>query len=261
MSAPQAYALVTGAGSGIGKAIAQELIAKGWKVGLVDVNETAIAALASELGASAKAMVADISDPASVAQLFDSFSTFSGGQLDLLVNNAGLLFTGHFEDQPLDHLCRLLMVNNLGPALCCRSALPLLQKSASMHRRPAVVNLSSASSVFGIPSMALYSASKFWVRGFTEALASEWQRHGIGVRCVVPPFVNTPMLQANKNHLLMNRLGIDLEPGEVARQVLMAAKRGPLHRPVSWRFKALLALKFILPSSVMRFVLARLAGY
>jgi NAD(P)-dependent dehydrogenase (short-subunit alcohol dehydrogenase family) len=109
--------------------------------------------------------------------------------------------------------------------------------------------------------MAVYSASKFWVRGFTEALASEWARHGISVRSVVPPFVNTPMLHASPDHLLMRRLGINLGPDEVARQVLIAARRGPLHRPVSWRFKALLAAQHVLPASWMRFGLAAASGY
>ncbi len=166
-----------------------------------------------------------------------------------------------YPDQPLEHLVRLQSVNNLGVALCCRGALPLLRRSADLGGHPAVVNLSSASSVFGIPSMAVYSASKFWVRGLTEALAGEWARHGIAVRSVVPPFVSTPMLQANPSHLLMRRLGINLGPDEVAKQVLIAAHSGPLHRAVSWRFKALLVANFLLPKAVMRTALAGLAGY
>jgi NAD(P)-dependent dehydrogenase (short-subunit alcohol dehydrogenase family) len=261
MSAVDRFALVTGAGSGIGRSIALALFAQGWTVCLVDVNQDAIDALAEGKGTSALAMATDITDANAVAQTFARFAERSGGKLDLLVNNAGLLFAGNFEDQPLDHLTRLLAVNNLGPALCCRAALPLLKESARMGRRPAVVNLSSASSVFGIPSMAVYSASKFWVRGFTEALSSEWKRHGIAVRSVVPPFVNTPMLHANKDHLLMNRLGVNLAPDAVAQQVLTAADHGPLHRPVSWRFKTLLLANFLLPKPVMRAALAWLGGY
>ena len=255
------FALVTGAGSGIGRAIGLALLAQGWTVCLVDVNQDGIDALAQGKGISALAIAADITDAGAVTRTFSRYAEVTGGKLDLLVNNAGLLFTGNFEDQPLDHLKRLLAVNNLGPALCCRAALPMLKESARWGRGPAVVNLSSASSVFGIPSMAIYSASKFWVRGLTEALSSEWKRHGIAVRSVVPPFVNTPMLQANKDHLLMKRLGVNLEPGAVARQVLIAAAHGPLHRPVSWRFKALLLVNFLLPKPVMRAALAWLGGY
>ena len=255
------FALVTGAGSGIGRSIATRLLQEGWKVALVDLNLQTIEPTAQNHRGFAVAIAADVSNANSVEQAFAKLGEFSGGTLDLLVNNAGLLYTGDFEDQPLDHLHRILAVNNLGPALCCRCALPMLKKSVQRGRYPAVVNMSSASSVFGIPSMAVYSASKFWVRGFTEALASEWKRHGIAVRSVVPPFVNTPMLQANKDHLLMKRLGINLGPDAVAKQVLTAARRGPLHRSVSWRFKLLLAINFVLPSRVMRIALAWLGGY
>ena len=261
MSGGHRFALVTGAGSGIGRSIANLLLQEGWKVALVDLSLTSIDATAQKYRDSAVAIAADISDAKSVDQAFARFGAFSGGTLDLLVNNAGLLYTGDFEDQALDHLHRLLAVNNLGPALCCRCALPLLQNSAQQGMQPAVVNMSSASSVFGIPSMAIYSASKFWVRGFTEALASEWQRHGIAVRSVVPPFVNTPMLQVNKDHLLMRRLGINLGPDAVAKQVLVAARSGPLHRSVSWRFKLLLGINFVMPSRAMRIALAWLGGY
>lgn len=257
----QRFAFVTGAGSGIGCSIATLLLQLGWKVALVDMNRQAIEATAQTYQGKAVAIAADISDADSVALAFAKFAEFSGGTLDLLVNNAGLLYTGDFEDQPLDHLRRMLNVNNLGPALCCRCALPLLKKSAAAGMNPTVVNMSSASSVFGIPSMAVYSATKFWVRGFTEALASEWKRYGIAVRSVVPPFVNTPMLHANKDHLLMKRLGVNLGPDAVAKQVIIAARCGPLHRPVSWRFKALLVINFLLPKSVMRFALSWLGGY
>ena len=261
MTTSPRFALVTGAGSGIGRSIAKRLAGEGWIVALVDVEEAAIGALAQEIGENAVTIGADVSKADSVSDAFARFAERTDDKLDLLVNNAGLLFTGNFEDEPENHLVRLLAVNNLGPALCCRAALPLLKRSAQLGRRPAVVNLSSASSVFGIPSMGVYSASKFWVRGFTEALASEWKRHGISVRSVVPPFVNTPMLQGSKDHLLMNRLGVNLEPDAVADQVLIAARRGPLHRPVSLNFKALLVISHLVPAAVMRFGLAWLAGY
>ena len=255
------HALVTGAGSGIGRAVATALVREGWTVGLVDVEKTAIYTLARQLGVQAWAMVADVSDHASVQQAFAVYAQHHDGRLDLLVNSAGLLYMGHFEDQAPPHLARLLAVNNLGMAHCCYAALPLLQRSAKQGLRPAVVNLSSASAITGIPSMAVYSASKFWVSGFTEALASEWARHGIAVHDVMPPFVNTPMLAGGAQNPFIQRLGVDLEPQEVARQILRAATGGPLHRPISWRLKALLALKGVLPARLLRRVVARLGGY
>ncbi len=261
MSSTKRHALVTGAGSGIGRAVATALIRDGWAVGLVDVDKAAIYTLARQLGVQAWAVVADVSDYASVQQAFAAYGQHHDGRLDLLVNSAGLLYMGHFEDQAPVHMARLLAVNNLGMAHCCHAALPLLQRSAAHGLHPAVVNLSSASAITGIPSMAIYSASKFWVSGFTEALASEWARHGIAVRDVMPPFVQTPMLAGGANNLFIQRLGVDLQPEFVARQVLLAAHQGPLHRTVSWRLKALLVLQRVLPARVIRKAVAWISGY
>ena len=254
-------AIVTGAASGIGRAVAGLLVKEGWQVGLADIDEAELGKLVRRLGKQAFALPADVSNPDSITTLFERFGEFSNGRLDLLVNCAGLLYTGHFEDQPQTQMARLLAVNNLGLALCCQTALPLLRKSADLGMRPVVVNLSSASAVLGIPSMATYSASKFWVRGFTEALASEWARYGIAVRDIMPPFVNTPMLHGRADNLFVKRLGVNLDAEDVARQIIAAADGGPLHQPISLQFKALLAVSHIVPAPVARGVLSLIGGY
>ena len=255
------HALVTGAASGIGCAVARLLAEQGWTVGMVDLDEGAVGRLASELGSNTMPLAADVTDPVSVANAFARFGQYVDGNLDLLVNCAGLLYTGHFEEQPASQIARLLAVNNLGLAHCCQSALPLLKSSAALGRQPAVVNLSSAASIIGIPSMATYSASKFWVRGFTEALASEWARYGVAVRDVLPPFVNTPMLETSRENLFVKRLGVNLSPQDVAQHVLAASASGPLHHAVSWRFKLLLALVRVVPPALVRAALAWVGGY
>ena len=255
------FALVTGAGSGIGKAVATLLVKEGWTVGVADVNGNAVAEVARKLGAKAVALAMDVTNGDSVQMAFNDFGKCSGNRLDLLVNNAGLLYMGHFDDQTPSHIAKLLAVNNLGVALCCQAALPLLKLSAAGGQHPTVVNLASASAVVGIPGMAIYSASKFWVKGFTEALSSEWRRHGIVVRDVFPPFVNTPMLAVGKDSLLIQRMGVNLEPDEVARQILKAAKVGPLHRYITWNLKSLLLANSVLPAWAMRAIVARLGGY
>ncbi|QDZ29589.1 SDR family NAD(P)-dependent oxidoreductase [Noviherbaspirillum sp. UKPF54] len=261
MNRPQRYAVVTGAASGIGLALVALLVKRGWTVGMFDIDHVALHDAVRRLGNQAVALPADVSDPAAVRSAFGHFEGLSVGRLDLLVNCAALLYTGHFEDMPPRHLAHLLAVNNVGLALCCQAALPLLSRSAEQHRAPAVVNLSSASAVYGIPSMALYSASKFWVRGFTEALAVEWARHGIAVRDVMPPFVDTPMLRGRDDNLFVRRLGVSLSAGDVAHQVLAAARGGPLHRPVSWHLKALLLASHVIPAAVIRAALAFAGGY
>lgn len=261
MSHTPRYAVITGAASGIGRALVELLVKQGWTVGMLDIDQLALEDAARRLGNQVAALPADVSDPESVRSAFKRFDGFSASRLDLLVNCAALLYTGHFEDLPPRQLAHLLAVNNTGLALCCQAALPLLRCSAEQDRAPAVINLSSASAVYGIPSMALYSASKFWVRGFTEALAGEWTRHGIAVRDVMPPFVNTPMLHGRSDNYFIQRLGVSLSASEVAPQVLAAARGGPLHRPVSWRFKALLLASHVVPARVIRAALAFVGGY
>jgi NAD(P)-dependent dehydrogenase (short-subunit alcohol dehydrogenase family) len=262
MTAPQRVALVTGAGSGIGQATSRLLIRKGWRVALTDINEAAIRLLAKELGDGAIALPGDISDPKHVSEMAAAIEAQSGGRLDLLVNCAGVLYSGHFEDQPSESILRILAVNNAGMALCCHAAFPLLRQAAQKGGKPAVVNLSSASAAFGIPSLAVYSASKFFVRGFTEALASEWGRHGIAVRDVMPPFVDTPMARiACKGNPFHERLGSNLSADAVAREVYAAAMGGPLRRLVSLRLRAAMFAARLAPAASMRAGLRTLGGY
>lgn len=255
------FALVTGAASGIGQATAKALIQAGWTVGVADVALAAIQETTLQLGPRAVAIEMDVTDSTSVWAGFEKFGTVSGDRLDLLVNNAGLLYMGKFEEQQPVRIARLLSVNNLGVALCCQAALPLLKESAMADRGATVINIASASGVVGIPSMATYSASKFWVRGFTEALATEWKHHGITVRDVFPPFVDTPMLAAGQGSTLIKNMGVDLSPEEVAREVMRSVQGGSLHRFITLKLKALVYLTKWLPGPVMRAVVAKLAGY
>lgn len=254
-------AVVTGAASGIGAAVARHLIEAGWVVGLIDLPGATLQAAGAAMGDGGMVLAADVTDAAAVGAAFAAFAGRSGGRLDLLVNAAGLLYTGPFEDQAPADLARLLAVNNLGVALCCRAALPLLCASADAGGKPVVINLSSASAVVGIPSFAAYSASKFWVRGFTEALAMEWARRGIAVRSVLPPFVRTAMVAGREDNLFIKRLGVSIGPEAVVPAILAAMAGGPRHRPVTALFTAFTLLARFIPAPILRGGIALLGGY
>lgn len=256
------FALVTGAGSGIGLATAGRLVKAGWRVALVDVNGEALARAASDLGPASLPFTCDLSDATAVEALMQAVSAASGGRLDLLVNNAGLLWSGHFKDQTPQSIARITTVNTMALAICTRFAFPLLKASADAGGKPVVINLSSASAAAGIPSLAIYSASKFWVRGFTEALAVEWRGQGIAVRDVMPPFVHTPMMAgdaaANPFHV---RLGANLSADDVARAIVSSIRSGPLHRYMTLQLQLTRLLIALLPGSWTRRALSAIGGY
>lgn len=211
--------LITGAAQGIGLATARLFAAQGWFVGLYDLNLESIEDLLAEGGVPhACGGHCDVSDRASVAQALEHFGAHAGMRLDVLVNNAGVLSGGPFAALSAEHCDRMIDVNIRGMTQVAQLAFPLLSATPGAT----VVNLCSLSSVHGIPGLAVYSASKFYVNGLTEALALEWRAHGIRVTCVKPPLVNTGMGQAVSAGM-GGKIGIDMEPEDVAQAILRAA--------------------------------------
>lgn len=211
---------ITGAAHGIGLATARHFAARGWFVGLYDVNAEALRSLLdSGEFPHACGQVCDVTDADSVTAAFSHFSDHTGGRLDVLVNNAGVLTSDRFEE--IDPRAHELMidVNIKGLTRVTREAFDLLKQTPGA----AVVNLCSVSSVHGIPLLAVYSATKFYVNGLTEALNIEWAKHGIRVTSVKPPLVNTAMGHSVRAEL-MAKLAVDMEPGQVAEAIELAAE-------------------------------------
>jgi NAD(P)-dependent dehydrogenase (short-subunit alcohol dehydrogenase family) len=214
--------LITGAGRGIGLATARHFARQGWIVGLYDINREAIdALLAGGEFAGACGGHCDVTDRASVSDMLEHFGRHTDGRLDVLVNNAGVLSAGEFADMSLDDCDAMIDINVRGLTLVSSLAFPLLKQTAGAS----LVNLCSVSSVHGIPTLAVYSSSKFYVNGFTEALALEWRKHDIHVTCVKPPLVNTTMGHTVTGGL-DSRMSIDTEPEDVAEAIQRAIDGG-----------------------------------
>jgi NADP-dependent 3-hydroxy acid dehydrogenase YdfG len=244
--------LITGAGAGIGAATATFFVQQGWKVGLYDRDEAAVQRLAAQLGTQAHAGRLDVTHHQDWEHALADFVTWAG-QLDVLLNNAGILYSGGFEHIDLDDHQRLVQVNIQGLMNGCHSAFRYLKQA----KRSRVINLSSASAIYGQSSLASYSASKFFVRGLTEALDGEWKAHGIRVMDIMPLFVQTAMVDG-MNAGSVRKLGVHLTPDDVAQVIYKAATApawlAPVHWPVGLPAKALYHLVALTPDRINRAV-------
>jgi len=211
---------ITGAAQGIGLATARHFSSLGWYVGLYDINTEALnGLLASGDFPNACAAHCDVTDRASIENAMTHFSQNTNGAMNVLLNNAGVLSMGKFEAlSPQDHDL-MVDVNVKGFTHVAQAGFPLLKATPSA----VLVNLCSSSSIYGIPSLAVYSASKFYVRGLTEALNIEWEDHDIRVTSVKPPVVNTAMGDV-VNAQLSQKLGPGMEPDYVAKAIHKAVE-------------------------------------
>ncbi|HEX7822022.1 MAG TPA: SDR family oxidoreductase [Sphingobium sp.] len=233
---------VTGAASGIGRACAELFAGHGWFVGLYDINETAVATLADALGGDNTAYgVLDVRDPAAWQSALSDFWQQSGGRLDVLLNNAGVLSTGPFEETALQKHDAMVDINVGGMIAGCHTAYPYLKETPGSH----VINMASATAIYGQPELATYSATKFAVRGFTEALDLEWRKADVRVSDIWPSFVKTAMAEDYAHIPSATSLGVRLSPGDVASVVWACATASRRRHKTHWtvgRQAGLLAL-------------------
>jgi 2-keto-3-deoxy-L-fuconate dehydrogenase len=176
-------AIITGAGSGIGLAVAKGLYDRGATVFGFDLNE-------GEMAGVAKFIKCDIGDNSSVLNAFSEFSKQSS-QLDILINNAGIGSLTTVEHESDEIWQKVLNVNVVGTARVSRAAIPLLRKSKS----PAIVNTASIAATDGIPNRAAYSASKGAILTLTLAMATDHIKDKIRVNAVNPATTDTPWVQ------------------------------------------------------------------
>lgn len=185
--------LVTGGGSGIGRAVAQLFSARGWRVGLADIDAQGLRDTAALLPADRTSThVMDVRDPSEWEEVLADFARVSDGRLDVLFNNAGIAAGGPFAEIGLDAIDRVIDVNFRGLTYGARMSYPYLKATPGA----CLLNTASASAIYGSAGLAIYSATKFAVRGLTEALEGEWAAEGIRVRSLMPSFIDTNLLAA-----------------------------------------------------------------
>ena len=209
---------ITGAAAGIGAATARLFAQQGWYVGLFDIDEVGLAKLQQELGS--QTCITGLLNVADEQQWQHALHHFFSktGRLDVLLNNAGILASGDFNEITLKRQHQLVDVNIKGVMNGCYLAFPYLQQTTNSR----VINLCSASALYGQPSLAVYSATKFAVRGLTEALDLEWASHGIKVMDILPLFVQTNMVNNMAADSIKN-MGVHLTAADVAQTIYQAA--------------------------------------
>lgn len=230
-------ALVTGAASGIGRCFAETLAARGCAVGLIDIAAAPLRAAADAIaagGGRAHQQIADVGDAAALGGALDALVAELGG-LDLAIHCAAIAGAGLFAAQTTAEFDRVLRINLSGTANLVRAAAPALRGGG------AIACIASTAAVHGWPALSAYSASKFGVAGFCDAVRPELARDGVHLASVFPLLIDTPLVTAGREQAPILR-GRSLPPGAVVEKTLagLAAGRARIYVPGSVRVIALL---------------------
>lgn len=174
-------ALVTGGGTGIGKAIAKAMLSEGAKVIIVGRKEEVLKEAQTELGSSTEIMVCDVTQEEQVNKVYADIMT-NHGRVDILINNAGMAARAKSYEMSYDMWKKVVDVNLNGAFLCARGAMKIMVNQKSGR----IINIGSISGQMGRPENAPYTATKFAVEGLTRAFALDGRDHGIAVSVIHP---------------------------------------------------------------------------
>jgi short-subunit dehydrogenase len=232
--------LITGAGMGMGRLFAKRFANVSASLILVDVNDHALKNVSSELKTVNYTYVCDISDKEQVQELVKKVHK-DAGDVDIVINNAGVLYGYPFSRCTEDIIEKTIRVNVIGTMLITRAFLPDLMSKKRGH----IINMASASSLTGVPDLAVYASSKHAIEGFSESIRLEMKKYGfrdIYITLVYPHFVNTGMVTGVKSSVL-------LSPEDVVNTVVKAIQKNRLYVYIPWWLRFMRILFYVMPTS------------
>ena len=274
-------AVITGAGSGIGRALARQLNSEGCELFISDINPDTLADTVASLprqDVAVQQKILDVADKGAVHDWADEIAA-ARGHVDIVVNNAGVALMRMVEDCDYDNLEWLMGINFWGVVYGTQAFLPLLRKSQQGH----LVNISSIFGMIAVPTQSAYNAAKFAVRGYTEALRQEMAGTNVHVCCVHPGGIRTNIARAarggaprvtpeERGQQPVNRVeqqpGVTAEergesfekvarttPESAAAQIIGAIKKRKKRLLIGWDAKLIEILQRLFPVSYPRLLL------
>ena len=246
---------ITGAGRGIGRTTADYFANKNWFVGLLDINAADLEATARAIGLdNCSVHVADVRDVEQLEAALGDFSRRTHGQLNVLFNNAGFLRSGGFGKVPLETQKTIVDINFTGLMNVTHLALPLLKATPDS----VIVNMCSASSVFGNPDLTAYAATKAAVKSLTEGWNMLFEKYNIHVTDLLPSYVDTRMVTDEQATMQLDPRHIKLNVGDIAPVVWRAVhSRRRVHHYVGTDAHLLRWFRWLLPYPVFRLLIKK----
>ncbi|HEX7323138.1 MAG TPA: SDR family oxidoreductase [Mycobacterium sp.] len=239
---------VTGGAAGIGRAIAEQLAAAGARVAIGDRDVVGARRAASEIAGEVAGFELDVTGGAAITAFLDAVEAHWGA-VDVLVNNAGVMWVGDFDAEPEDATRSQLEVNLLGVIRGVKAAAPRMRARGSGQ----IVTIASAASKVSPPGEATYAATKHGVLGYLRAVRAELRGSGVQLSVVMPGVVDTDLARGTATGAV--RL---LQPGEVARAVVAVIERPRFEVTMPRYLGRGVALAELLPQAARDFILARL---
>ena len=250
---------ITGGARGIGLATARLFLSHHWQVGLFDLDDEALQEAKSELSNDLLTIYAgNVQIISDVKTALKSFADLNGGEITVLHNNAGIVEVGEFDQQSLEIHHRIVDINLKGLITVTYEALPYLKAAKGAW----IINMSSASAIYGNPEITTYAASKVAIKSLTEGWSIAFHKYQISVCDLLPIYVRTRMVddyyQKYRNLQLSE---VKLTATSVAQSVWKAAHSKKIHHYLGWETRVYVLLVKWLPASWLPSILRKVLKY